>query len=410
LGSRLAPRLQEAVDRLGTWIPFARAAELLEKLTGARVSEASARRQTQEAGRCVETHLAREVARLEQEAPLPAPGPEQQFLSADGAMVPVVGGEWVEVKSLCVGTVVPGPEPGVPRVEQLSYFSRLAEAETFRRLALAEMHRRSVERAGKVVAVADAAEWVQGFVDLYRPDAVRVLDFPHAAERVGQVAQALLGEGNPLAPVWTAERAHALKHEGPAALLAELAHLAQAHPDLKVVAENHAYLAKREAHLQYPRFQEEGWPIGSGAMESANKVVVEARLKGAGMHWARGNVNPMLCLRNLACNDRWDEECAARLREGSRRHRAARRAVRAERHLQARAPRAAQAPERSDPPPTVPSSAPHPGPAQEAGRRTPTAPTPERVGPARRKPEPNHPWRHSPVGRARFRPRQHAKT
>ena len=34
--------------------------------------------------------------------------------------------------------------------------------------------------------------------------------------------------------------------------------------------------------------------IGSGATESANKVVVEARLKGPGMHWASFHLNPML--------------------------------------------------------------------------------------------------------------------
>ena len=44
-----------------------------------------------------------------------------------------------------------------------------------------------------------------------------------------------------------------------------------------------AYLQKRETHMQYPTYQQAGWPIGSGSVESANKVVVEARLKGAGM-------------------------------------------------------------------------------------------------------------------------------
>src|SRR6266567_1520419 len=39
----------------------------------------------------------------------------------------------------------------------------------------------------------------------------------------------------------------------------------------------------REAHMHYPTYQAAGWPIGSGSVESANKVVVEARLKGAGM-------------------------------------------------------------------------------------------------------------------------------
>ena len=39
----------------------------------------------------------------------------------------------------------------------------------------------------------------------------------------------------------------------------------------------------------------------------ANKNVVEARLKGTGMHWQRTHVNPMLALRNAICSDRWQE-------------------------------------------------------------------------------------------------------
>ena len=57
------------------------------------------------------------------------------------------------------------------------------------------------------------------------------------------------------------------------------------HPDLQVVSGNLAYLEKREAQMQYPLFQAQGWPIGSGMVESGNKLVIEARLKCSGMHW-----------------------------------------------------------------------------------------------------------------------------
>src|SRR5947209_13982623 len=59
--------------------------------------------------------------------------------------------------------------------------------------------------------------------------------------------------------------------------------------------------------MHYPTYQAAGWPIGSGSVESANKVVVEARLKGAGMRWERHNVNRMLVLRNAVCNREWKE-------------------------------------------------------------------------------------------------------
>jgi hypothetical protein len=73
------------------------------------------------------------------------------------------------------------------------------------------------------------------------------------------------------------------------------------------VREHLSYLRKREGLMQYPRFRRQGWPIGSGMVESANKLVVEARLKGAGMHWECSHVNPLLALRNGVCNQCWQE-------------------------------------------------------------------------------------------------------
>jgi hypothetical protein len=166
------------------------------------------------------------------------------------------------------------------------------------------MHRRSVERAKEVAAIMDGAEWEQGFTDYHCPTAIRILDFPHAAEHVNQIGEALYGEHTAESKAWLNERLHRLKQEGPDELLLEFKQLQQAYPEQEAIVSNLAYLEKRQAQLQYPRFQAQGWPIGSGIVESGNKLVVEARLKGSGMHWAEGHVNPMLALRNVICSDR----------------------------------------------------------------------------------------------------------
>ncbi len=79
------------------------------------------------------------------------------------------------------------------------------------------------------------------------------------------------------------------------------------HPTVSGLGEKLAYLEKREAQRQYPTDQEAGWPIGSGSVESANKLVVEARLKGAGRHGERAHVNAMLVLGKTVCNGRWQQ-------------------------------------------------------------------------------------------------------
>ncbi len=65
--------------------------------------------------------------------------------------------------------------------------------------------------------------------------------------------------------------------------------------------------------MNYPAFLAAGLPIGDGATESANKLVVETRLKGSGMHWTRCHVDPMLALRNIVCNDNLPFECSHKM-------------------------------------------------------------------------------------------------
>src|SRR5207245_2000667 len=180
---------------------------------------------------------------------------------------------------------------------------------SFEEATLLETHRRGLERASEVCAVQDGAEWLQGLVDYHREDAVRILDFAHAAEYVNEIGQAVQAAGGRLPAKWLEGVLHRLKHQGPERVLTHLSWLA-AHFPIPHIREKLSYLQKREAHMQYPTYQEAGWPIGSGSVESANKLVVEARLKGAGMRWHRRNVNPMLVLRNAVCNREWKQTCA----------------------------------------------------------------------------------------------------
>ena len=71
---------------------------------------------------------------------------------------------------------------------------------------------------------------------------------------------------------------HRLKHRGPRFLLRLGKRLPVHLTELESVREHLGYLQKRETLMQYPTFRQNGWPIGSGMVESANKLVVEARL------------------------------------------------------------------------------------------------------------------------------------
>jgi hypothetical protein len=303
--------MQESLVRLRTHIPsFAKATSELAWFTGGTVGRDTTRRIAEAAGATAVQVQTAEVERIAHDYP-PAPqGPEKLVFHVDGAFIPLRHGEWAEVRTLAVGAVAPPVEregEWVAQTHDLSYFSRLADSATFGNLALAELHRRGIETAGAVGAVVDGALWCQTVIDLHAPEAVRILDFPHAAEYVSAIGHTRGADGPLRAAPALAQLLHDLKHCGPAAVLGTLRDLTTAHPELPDLAKLLAYLEQREAQMQYPTFRADGWPLGSGSVESANKLVVEDRLKGAGMHWERTNVNPMLALRNAVCNDRWDE-------------------------------------------------------------------------------------------------------
>ena len=406
----LTPTLQESIVRLGARMPFGSVVDELARLKQVTTTEASVRRHTERAGAAYVDWQTEQVEHLERTVPVPAQGARLQLMSTDGAMVPLVHGEWAEVKTVALGTIQPPVlehGEGVVHTTDLSYFSRLAEAETFSRLATVETHRRGTESAEVVCAVQDGAEWIQGFVDLHRHDAVRILDFSHAAGYVAQVGETVLGAETPEFKTWLATTLHELKHDSPLKVLQTLQEMqhqleggAASAETLERVRTAINYLDKRSAQMDYARFQAAGYPIGSGSVESGNKVVVETRLKSAGMHWARPHVDPMVALRDVLCSDRWAQDwplIATRLRAD---HLKACQQRQRTRWTHRRAVATASSNILSlSPAQPEPSN---PQPALVATVKRNASPAQQAKQPYR--PPANHPWRHSPIGRARFKP------
>lgn len=406
----LTPSLQEAVVRLGTRMPFASVVQELAALKHVTTTEPTVRRHTETAGAAYVAWQTAEVARVEHTLPAVPEGARRQLLSADGAMVPLIHGEWAEVKTVAIGEIQPPVmENGeaVVHTSQLSYFSRLTEAETFTHLATVETQRRGTERAETVCAVNDGAEWIQGFIDVQRHDAVRILDFSHAAGYVSQVGQAVLGDATAEFKVWLATTLHELKHDSPDQVvqtLRDMQHKLEAGAaSAEILDEVRGainYLDKRRAQMEYRRFQAAGYPIGSGSVESGNKVVVEARMKGAGMHWAPPHVNPLLALRNILCSDRWEQDwpqIAMRVRADHLKARQQRQRTRWTQRCTGTTASCSTTPILPAPP--EPSGFEPVEASTIQGGVSPSHPAKQPY-----RPPANHPWRHSPIGRARFKP------
>lgn len=300
----LLPHAQETLVSLSSEMPFGRVVKHLKRVLGVVVPVSTVRRQTLAVAERMlqgQNEQAQPLADCPEEA-----AAERLAMSSDGSMVPLVGGVWAEVKVVAIGQVERRRHKGEEKIvtTQLSYFARMADAATFADQASGEMRRRGIERAKEVCAIQDGAEWIQGFVQGHRHDALRILDFAHAASYVSEIAVKVREAAGHLPAKWEEGILHRLKHEGPTRVLRHLSRLARRYPQMQ---QQVTYLQKRQQFMDYPAYQREGWPIGSGSVESSHKFVVQARLKGSGMHWKPEHINPMLALRLALLNERWAE-------------------------------------------------------------------------------------------------------
>jgi hypothetical protein len=175
------------------------------------------------------------------------------------------------------------------------------------------LHRLGAARAKTVSFVSDGApwiwnrlDWVVGRAGLDAKRVERILDCYHAAHHVSLALQALgLPEAQRTATYRTLR--HQLRAGRSREVVAALRRMAQAQPFDSGVWVEIEYLEKHEAHLRYDWFQYRGHPLGSGAVESAIRRVINLRLKGNGIYWREENAEAMLVLRATALTGRWEE-------------------------------------------------------------------------------------------------------
>jgi hypothetical protein len=161
-----------------------------------------------------------------------------------------------------------------------------------------------------VVVLADGAEWIwaQARTQLQLPDVevVEIVDFYHAAEHLGTVAAAVFGPGSLRAADWLDRHRHLLRHHGVAPIHAALAALDPRTAEATdTVRKAHAYFTSHAARMAYPTFRARLFPIGSGAIESTAKNLIQARQTQAGMRWTHTGAQQVADLRALHRSARW---------------------------------------------------------------------------------------------------------
>ena len=326
--SDLTPGAEQLAVLFGSVASFAEAAKkLLPKASGLRLAESTIERATEAAGDRLGRALAAGDtlgAAADWDWPEDAEGRTVAYVSVDATGVPIQGPNGVEAEGRMawVGKVF-APRPQARDVEDargnaVAAAGRLAAAGHARYLAglmsldeLGEPLRRQaaqvgMDRAEQWVALSDCGSGIDDFLRVNFPRAVRIADFYHVAEHLGDLAKAW-HPGDPDSSKGLAQRwCHTLKHEGGRAILAELEALDQAgrsEAALEVHRQVVQYIGNHADRMDYPSYRAAGWQIGSGHIEAACKTVVNERLKRSGMRWGEDGADAVCHLRALFKGD-----------------------------------------------------------------------------------------------------------
>jgi hypothetical protein len=177
--------------------------------------------------------------------------------------------------------------------------------------------RLQLDQADEKVANVDGADWIRNQIQgQHLPMDAIGLDFYHLADNVHKARRAAFGEADAAGQAWAAAVLHTAKHEGYAALWAQVTtwRAGLRSPRKRDAADGLLqYIAKREEMIRYPEFQAKGWQIGSGPTEAMCKTTT-ARLKGSGMRWDPDNAEAVMALDALEQSGEWRLYWQSRLR------------------------------------------------------------------------------------------------
>ena len=395
----LSPGLLRVVCREGIEGGFVDTADRVGESVGVTIDDEVLRRLSEGIGAVAEADTQAAMARVARGQPAwtaadPVDAPESGVLAVevDGMFVHR-DDDWHEMKVVTVAPLGPGVEVDADTGRErfawgrASYGAGFEEAQAFWGRAHVEACRRGLGTAAvrTVVALGDGAEWIwrhaHAFLALPGVAVVEIIDLYHAYEYLWGVGNAVFGAETARAAAWVEPLKTRLYQEGAAPLHAALTTLARTvcapDPDsdgasaaATAVRRALEYVTTNAARLDYPAFIARRFPIGSGAVESSCKSVVQARTKGAGMRWSAAGAQQVVALRALHRSGRWDafwqtQPQRTRLRLVPRAR---------------RAPTAPAAPPTSATPTPVALDAPLPRPLRPAA---------------------DHPWRRAPIGRAR---------
>lgn len=288
-GFRISPYLQELGCYVGQQAPFDEASLLLNRLAGVDLSDKQIERLCHYHGQLLEDELYEDT--------VSAPDETLYYVEMDGSMVLTrqqehSEGGWKEIKLARIfkaSDVLAIKQRTT--IRQSDYVAHLGDHRQFTQRVSARIGARR-----NLIGLGDGAPWIWGYLSEHYPDAVQILDIYHVLEKLGVWARLVWGKG-PTCSEWLIhQQAHLESNR-----VKEVMEAVQAERCLGESARQQhtllTYLTNNESRMQYGTYLQAGYLIGSGAIEAANREVIQRRLKLSGQRWTPEGLEQVASLR-----------------------------------------------------------------------------------------------------------------
>jgi len=309
-----SPALGGELVRLSGMLPYEQVSEVCYRWGGLSIPVTTLWDYVQQAGQRLVEHVMheREHSRVER-----TQWHHQDYdprackvVCMDGGMVYVRGEGWKELKAGVIGDVEALPVAPVlsadeqpHRLQHLRYVAVVGDATAFSRALWVLAWQHGVPYAGRSAVVSDGASWIWHLAADLFPTSRQIVDWYHATDHLAQVAAAAYPQDPQAAQHWFRQQS-ALLYRG------EIWKLRQECRRAGVEEAHTRYFHTHQRRMQYQAFRAEGFPIGSGSVESGIKQY-KARLTGPGMRWSRAGVERMVVIRSAVLSGTFDSLWAA---------------------------------------------------------------------------------------------------
>ncbi len=184
------------------------------------------------------------------------------------------------------------------------YISLIGETEEFKKHLFALALRNGLGEYKETVLLSDGATWIRNMKAELFPDAQQILDKFHAFENVHGFSKVIFRDDNK-AKEWAEEICAMLESGQTEKMFRKL----EKYKDVQVpggTVNIYTYLKNNKDNIDYPQYKARGYFVGSGAIESGNKIVLQNRHKLAGMRWNTESAQMMLSLKSKMESGMWD--------------------------------------------------------------------------------------------------------